>query len=105
MTSQNFLRCARCCHEHDGSLMRHNKNERTFALITASDVPRSDDGRINICHFCQRSAWFVGSFTELLIIDLYNQAKIAMRSQLKPDRSDIWFRRRSKYGLRGPRAT
>lgn len=55
--------------------MRHNKNARTFALITDESVPRGLNGRIRLCHFCQRNTWRAGGFILLLAGDLFHQAR------------------------------
>lgn len=51
--------------------MRYDKRyTRVLGLITDPAIPRTRAGGIQLCKFCQRQIYFVGSFLELLHRDL-----------------------------------
>jgi hypothetical protein len=43
---------------------------RVRALLEAKEVPRNSDGRIELCHHCQRAVYFAGGLLPLLIRDV-----------------------------------
>lgn len=66
--------------------MRHNKNQSTYLMITAPEIPRLANGGVALCHLCQRSIRFAGGFMKYLIEALEHKARY-------PHSSDAW----SKY--------
>lgn len=60
--------------------MRMDKRyTRVRDLLAAPVVPRTTNGRIALCHTCQRSVYFARGFLELLINDLNLTATAALR--------------------------
>lgn len=82
MTKRSYFKnkCCRCEALCDGSLMRHN-SKIIEDLLLDECVPRTvfREG-IALCHHCQRSVYFAGSFLKLLINDLkYSIDKIIVQ--------------------------
>lgn len=51
--------------------MRTDKRyTRTLEMITAPEIPRTNNGGIKLCRHCQRQVYFCGGFLEMLQRDL-----------------------------------
>lgn len=95
-----ILKCRRCGHPCEGTMMKTNPGfTRIRSMMEREDVPRDKQGRFLICHFCQRTASFVGGFTELLVRDLASAAHSKKIEKPPPRREpyrrkpNSWYRR------------
>jgi hypothetical protein len=48
-------------------------------MLTAPEVPRTANGGIALCHYCQRSTYFADGFLRLLARDLERMARYGGR--------------------------
>lgn len=78
------LTCCVCANACDGSSPRSSWNkggERNRQLVLAPEVPRSEDGRVLLCHTCQRQVWLHQGFLQFLAKKLKREAMPAVETE------------------------
>ena len=69
------MNCRRCNRPCDGSMMRTNTRYTRVATMLREECPVDAEGRLEVCHRCQRDAYFANGFIALLIADIQWFAK------------------------------
>lgn len=72
------MECRRCNRAHDGSMMRTDRRYTRVRDMLLSEA--ATDGRLVLCHYCQRQAYFAGSVLRLLVRDLTHDARFMGRA-------------------------
>lgn len=78
--------CVRCGAECDGTIMHHHPRfTKVKKKVTDELIPRTQHGKLRLCHRCQRTASSAGGFLMMLAIDLKEEAKKARDKSVKSD--------------------
>lgn len=76
------LECKLCGGAHAGTMMRTDKRYTRVRDMINDEVPKTEDGRLLFCHFCQRAVYFCGGVNKLLIKRLKGAADEAIVGDL-----------------------
>lgn len=79
------MKCRRCDAPCDGSIIRTHPRHGTAKMLLG-ECPRAENGDLEVCHWCQRQAYFARGFVRLLALDLEAAARDARHrySRLTP---------------------